>query len=165
MWDPRIRDYGKHYTNNLILLFIIPTFVQRKRGRTMKMFASTAVRLSVPCIETIGKIMNSEEPDLCTGKTEFENRGATKKVYALGWLSVILKFHSASIYFPMHCIHEQEVLYRNLCPSQHSLSSSAKCKENSFRTVQDGDVTTQLKASVEALKEKYKFLKYICRSR
>lgn len=42
----------------------------------MKMLASTAVRLPVHVMKTIGKIMNSKHPDLYTGQTEFENYGA-----------------------------------------------------------------------------------------
>lgn len=132
-------------------------------SRTMTMLASTAVRLPKPVIQTVGHIMNSEHPDLCTGEPDFENHGATTQRDALSWVDCrvyrsfirLQSLYGSTMYMNPKCELDEKAQVNTLYRVQNL------CRSNGFRTVQHTDVSAQFKAAVLALKEEVKFLKYI----
>lgn len=142
-------------------------FGTTETSRTMTMLASTAVRLPMAVIETIGKITNSEHPELCTGQTYFENYGAGSTKEAESWLDCRLyksfirlqSLYGSTVFMNPSSEMEKQAQVNTLYRVQ------LICRERGFRTVQHSDVSAQFKASVLALKEAAKFLKYINRSK
>lgn len=89
------------------------------------MLALTAISVLLHFIEIIGKIMNSEHPDLCTGQKELENHGAAKMEEAVSWFDCCVFSSFIQLHFVrFFSIYESKLQYGEGRTGKHTLSRS-----------------------------------------
>lgn len=129
-------------------------------SRTMTMMASLAIRLGPDVMTTLGKIVNSEFPEICIKNKNIDSHGATTA-------DEVKKIVDCRIY---RSFVKMNSLYTSTCfmnpktpvQEQAQVNTLYRVRDifttNGFRTIQHRDVTKQYLLSMNALKEEEKFL-------